>query len=1030
MTHHTLTSATAKAVHADAVKRQAAWHELEAIHGTPDASWSLGRCQSPLCAGTSLYVWPRGTASLEHHAAIRCPRCGGILQRTSRMARGVWRILPLTYLEATYAKALERLAEDDARAKARHEQEMTGRSEEAKSYAWSLHVTSHAKRVEPVRRTLRKLRKMVVMQEREATYAASAAEANAKRNALAEEATVDAGVLDILAGSGTPMAPLGEGWNAKAEATEPEAVQEATTEPLTASEAKAEATATALDIAEHAAACQRLLAAMLAAWCGQCYGLASEMPRTPESVLATLDARTLQTGGHGRRARQLAAREELVAAMRQEAEAVANLEGLTEHRAAKVEASPYVLEDTPTGPALVPATLAAPATMAEGDGVRELGSVDVEAAYAAAREQLEREEAKVAALYAGNVDGSTHEALEAKRTAAIRAKCEAEDVARTLRAALPPAVHYFGSTGEAYDASQRDDDIADGDVLVVRSEGAVAVLVSAWPTARTERLAGESFHVLAPGSDPAKLEASAVTGRTDWSASFALADSEAAKLYTAEEAAVLAVLDTEPAKPSEAVSVAPVAEASTLDVAPDPFDDDATLCRSCGHRADWHDACDMACPDDDGPHPGSIAADGEEDSQKNIIVTTTYVMNPERTAKARPDSCPDCGASARSHTGPYCHECGTTLVEGRSTRPVDASTKLRRAERTRLYCSQPEPSEEATALLEDISRVMLDWHELGQGERSTDAAEAQARVAKEATDKLAALEPATYALVPEHTLLVLGMPYVERQHSGTEDGWLYYVLQDGQRVEDAGGCLEASHAWLEAADLARLGTLGSVEREAVESLRSSMCGEPEDTYGVALLDYATTSTDSRSHPEGHALQAVEYRLGRASQGWTPEAIRLQALADGVPVLVDVEGRVWTAEDGMRDAAAKLVEAEAEAVKLREATAKLAAAENASRVLPDMTNGTTGHLVVNPGAVLPDTGAVVVAASASRAHVWTVLAMRTGWHAADGYYVATFARPSACSHTDMLPGSLRWHDGLGSAVRDYCDRTGHTLPEGN
>lgn len=28
----------------------------------------------------------------------------------------------------------------------------------------------------------------------------------------------------------------------------------------------------------------------------------------------------------------------------------------------------------------------------------------------------------------------------------------------------------------------------------------------------------------------------------------------------------------------------------------------------------------------------------------------------------RPDTCPDCGASATAHTGPYCHECGADLV--------------------------------------------------------------------------------------------------------------------------------------------------------------------------------------------------------------------------------------------------------------------------------------------------------------------------------------------------------------------------------
>lgn len=33
--------------------------------------------------------------------------------------------------------------------------------------------------------------------------------------------------------------------------------------------------------------------------------------------------------------------------------------------------------------------------------------------------------------------------------------------------------------------------------------------------------------------------------------------------------------------------------------------------------------------------------------------------------KTRPDSCPNCGAPCRHHTGTYCHECGTPLVAQR-----------------------------------------------------------------------------------------------------------------------------------------------------------------------------------------------------------------------------------------------------------------------------------------------------------------------------------------------------------------------------
>ncbi len=43
-------------------------------------------------------------------------------------------------------------------------------------------------------------------------------------------------------------------------------------------------------------------------------------------------------------------------------------------------------------------------------------------------------------------------------------------------------VHTFATDSEAYDASQTDDAIADGDVLLIADTGQAAVLVEAWPT--------------------------------------------------------------------------------------------------------------------------------------------------------------------------------------------------------------------------------------------------------------------------------------------------------------------------------------------------------------------------------------------------------------------------------------------------------------------------------------------------------------------------------------------------------------------
>lgn len=47
--------------------------------------------------------------------------------------------------------------------------------------------------------------------------------------------------------------------------------------------------------------------------------------------------------------------------------------------------------------------------------------------------------------------------------------------------------HYFASSGAAYDASQCDDRIKDGDILVAGAEGVVGILYDvAWPVAVTK----------------------------------------------------------------------------------------------------------------------------------------------------------------------------------------------------------------------------------------------------------------------------------------------------------------------------------------------------------------------------------------------------------------------------------------------------------------------------------------------------------------------------------------------------------------
>jgi len=90
-----------------------------------------------------------------------------------------------------------------------------------------------------------------------------------------------------------------------------------------------------------------------------------------------------------------------------------------------------------------------------------------------------------------------------------------------------PAVHTFDSTGEAYDASQCDDDISDGDVLVVPSESVVGVLIQAWPCA-VGTLHGE-FHTAGPELDWSAVEQT--SGKLhDYSESYGLALRELLKL--------------------------------------------------------------------------------------------------------------------------------------------------------------------------------------------------------------------------------------------------------------------------------------------------------------------------------------------------------------------------------------------------------------------------------------------------------------------------------------------------------------------
>jgi hypothetical protein len=85
-------------------------------------------------------------------------------------------------------------------------------------------------------------------------------------------------------------------------------------------------------------------------------------------------------------------------------------------------------------------------------------------------------------------------------------------------------IHRYESTGEAYDDSQCNEDIHDGDVLVVASEGVVGILVKAWPIAITE--ARGAFHFVKDGDTVSRFVTDEYPD-TDYSASLALAQAEA-----------------------------------------------------------------------------------------------------------------------------------------------------------------------------------------------------------------------------------------------------------------------------------------------------------------------------------------------------------------------------------------------------------------------------------------------------------------------------------------------------------------------
>jgi hypothetical protein len=120
------------------------------------------------------------------------------------------------------------------------------------------------------------------------------------------------------------------------------------------------------------------------------------------------------------------------------------------------------------------------------------------------------------------------------------------DLTPTPAETREPVAHQFETSVEAYDRSQCDETISDGDVLIVTRENRAAVLVSAWPVivigpAHDPR--GPAFHELDDGVDWLSFEG----GRYVEAAAYAvdlmdgprgsMTEATAARLFTAASAA-------------------------------------------------------------------------------------------------------------------------------------------------------------------------------------------------------------------------------------------------------------------------------------------------------------------------------------------------------------------------------------------------------------------------------------------------------------------------------------------------------------
>jgi hypothetical protein len=124
---------------------------------------------------------------------------------------------------------------------------------------------------------------------------------------------------------------------------------------------------------------------------------------------------------------------------------------------------------------------------------------------------------------------------------------------------------------------------------------------------------------------------------------------------------------------------------------------------------------------------------------------------------------------------------------------------------------------------------------------------------------------------------------VERAHSRSEDGFLWYVVESEGGAIYCEGFIDREPAEMACEDLNWLWSLTAVERRAVEVTRED-CGHNPDAYGLAVIA-----------ADGSAVIEYRYVYGSKSEA-SPEELwedTLKEYADTGVKVIDINGLTWS-----------------------------------------------------------------------------------------------------------------------------------------